>query len=74
MHLQQDNIKNKILELMSEIPNAELENIKWIKDEKSYRMFYSFKDNEEIIKIELLNFTCCRFIDRSGYCQCSCFI
>lgn len=60
-----DNIKNKILELMSEIPNAELENIKWIKDEKSYRMFYSFKDNEEIIKIELQNFTCCRLHDTS---------
>src|SRR5690606_30898355 len=60
-----DNIKNKILELMSQIPNAELENIKWIKDEKSYRMFYSFKDNEEIIKIELLNFTCCRLHDTS---------
>lgn len=60
-----DNIKNKILELMSEIPNAELENIKWIKDEKSYRMFYSFKDNDEIIKIELLNFTCCRLHDTS---------
>ena len=60
-----DNIKNKILELMSEIPNAELENIKWIKDEKAYRMFYSFKENDEIIKIELLNFICCRLKDFS---------
>ncbi|WP_419677732.1 nucleotidyl transferase AbiEii/AbiGii toxin family protein [Aliarcobacter lanthieri] len=60
-----DSIKNKILELMSEIPNAKLENIKWIKDEKAYRIFYSFKDNDEIIKIELLNFTCCRLKDTS---------
>lgn len=60
-----DSIKNRILELMSEIPNVKLENIKWIKDEKAYRMFYSFKDNDEIIKIELLNFTCCRLKDTS---------
>ena len=58
-----DGIKNKILELMLQIPDAKLENIKWIKDEKAYRMFYSFKDNDEIIKIELLNFTCCRLKD-----------
>ena len=60
-----DSIKNKILELMSEIPDTKLENIKWIKDEKAYRMFYSFKENDEIIKIELLNFTCCRLKDFS---------
>ena len=28
-------------------------------------MFYSFKENDEIIKIELLNFTCCRLKDFS---------
>ncbi|HJE03680.1 MAG TPA: nucleotidyl transferase AbiEii/AbiGii toxin family protein [Aliarcobacter thereius] len=60
-----DSIKNKILELMLQIPDAKLENIKWIKDEKAYRMFYSFKGNDEIIKIELLNFTCCRLKDLS---------
>lgn len=60
-----DTIKNKILELMSQIPEIKLENIKWIKDEKAYRMFYSFKENDEIIKIELLNFTCCRLKDLS---------
>ena len=60
-----DIIKNKILVLMSKIPDVKLENIKWIKDEKAYRMFYSFKENDEIIKIELLNFTCCRLKDFS---------
>ena len=45
-----DGIKNKILELMLQIPDTKLENIKWIKDEKAYRMFYSFKDNDEIIE------------------------
>ena len=60
-----DIIKNKIIELMSQIPEAKLENIKWIKDEKAYRMFYSFKGNDEIIKIELLNFACCRLKDLS---------
>jgi predicted nucleotidyltransferase component of viral defense system len=60
-----DSIKNKILELMSQIPEAKLENVKWIKDEKAYRMFYSFEGNDEIVKIELLNFTCCRIKDLS---------
>ena len=60
-----DIIKNKILVLMSKISDVKLENIKWIKDEKAYRMFYSFKENDEIIKIELLNFTCCRLKDFS---------
>ena len=54
---------------MSQIPDAKLENIKWIKDEKAYRMFYSFKENDEIIKIELLNFTCCRLKDLSRIMQ-----
>lgn len=67
-----DIIKNKILKLMSQIPNAELENIKWIKDEKAYRMFFSFKENDEIIKIELLNFTCYRLQDTS-FTNCDIF-
>ena len=50
---------------MSQISESKLENIKWIKDEKAYRMFYSFKGNNEIVKIELLNFTYCRLKDLS---------
>ncbi|MDX9902359.1 MAG: nucleotidyl transferase AbiEii/AbiGii toxin family protein [Aliarcobacter sp.] len=43
-----DNIKNKILELMSQIPDAKLENIKWIKDEKPIECFIALK---EIMKL-----------------------
>jgi hypothetical protein len=47
---------------MSKLPDAKLINSKWIKDELSWRIFYDFKDNEETIKIEILNFTCVRFL------------
>lgn len=48
---------------MSKLPDAKLINSKWIKDELSWRIFYDFKDNEETIKIEILNFTCVRLKD-----------
>ena len=58
-----DEIKNEIVELMSKLPDAKLIDIKWIKDELSWRMFYDFEDNDEIVKIEILNFTCSRVKD-----------
>ena len=58
-----DDIKNQILELMSEFSGAKLVDTIWIKGEESWRIFYSFGDNDEIIKIEILNFTCCRLKD-----------
>lgn len=45
---------------MSKLPEAKLVNSKWIKDELSWRMFYDFEDNDETVKIEILNFTCSR--------------
>jgi predicted nucleotidyltransferase component of viral defense system len=60
--IELDEIKNQILDLMSKLPDAKLINSKWIKDELSWRIFYDFKDNEETIKIEILNFTCVRFL------------
>ncbi|WP_104412766.1 nucleotidyl transferase AbiEii/AbiGii toxin family protein [Malaciobacter marinus] len=60
--IELDEIKNQILDFMSKLPDAKLINSKWIKDELSWRIFYDFKDNEETIKIEILNFTCVRFL------------
>ncbi len=58
-----DELKNQILDLMSKLPKAKLVNSKWIKDELAWRMFYDFEDNDETIKIEILNFTCTRLKD-----------
>ncbi len=58
-----DEIKNQILDLMSKLPEAKLVNSKWIKDELAWRMFYDFEDNDETVKIEILNFTCTRLKD-----------
>lgn len=58
-----DEIKNQILDLMSKFPEAKLVNLKWIKDELAWRMFYDFEDNDETVKIEILNFTCNRVKD-----------
>lgn len=65
-----DSIKDEILVIVSKI--AKLENIKWIKDEKSWRMWFSFKQNSEMIKLEILNFTCQRvkdtaFLNKNGF-------
>ena len=35
---------------MSKLSYAKLVNIKWIKDELSWRIFYDFEDNNEIFK------------------------
>jgi len=59
-------IKNKIVELITNLDGAKLDREPlWRKEEKSWRMFFSFGDNDEIIKIELLNFTCDRLKDLS---------
>lgn len=58
-----DSLKNQILDLMSKLSDAKLEDIRWIKDEQSWRIFYSFENNDEIVKIEILNFTCTRLKD-----------
>lgn len=61
--MELDEIKDEIVERVSKI--AKLENIKWIKDEISWRMWFSFEQNSEIIKLEILNFTCQRINDTS---------
>ncbi|MGM0623337.1 MAG: nucleotidyl transferase AbiEii/AbiGii toxin family protein [Campylobacterota bacterium] len=60
-----DTVKQKIVDLLSQISQSKLEDSRWIRDEQSWRLFYSFEGNDEIIKIELLNFTFERIKDLS---------
>jgi predicted nucleotidyltransferase component of viral defense system len=53
----------KIEELIQNIQGASIEQSRWIKDESAYRIWCHFDDNEEIVKVELLNFTCSRLKD-----------
>ncbi len=55
----------QMVKILNSLPNAEIEQTRWIKEEQAYRIFCSFDDNDEIIKIELLNFTCSRVKDKS---------
>jgi len=57
-------IGKKIETVVKAIPGARLERSGWIKDENAYRLWCGFEDNGEIIKVELLNFTCTRLKDR----------
>ena len=56
-------IGTKIEELIQNIQGASIEQSRWIKDEGAYRIWCYFDDNEEIVKVELLNFTCGRLKD-----------
>ena len=53
----------KIVELIGKIPGTSIEQSRWIKDEGAYRLWCLFDDNEEVVKVELLNFTCARLKD-----------
>jgi predicted nucleotidyltransferase component of viral defense system len=52
-----------MIKTISKIPKIRLEDKRWLKEEQAYRMWYSFEDNDEIIKVELLNFTYTRLHD-----------
>jgi len=53
----------KMQSLIEKISGAVIEQARWIKEEGSYRLWCRFDDNEEVVKIELLNFTCARLKD-----------
>jgi predicted nucleotidyltransferase component of viral defense system len=53
----------KMVELIAKIPGASIEQSRRIKDEGAYRLWCRFDDNEEVVKVELLNFTCTRLKD-----------
>jgi len=48
---------DQIIRIITAIPGATLEDKRWVKEEQAFRMWYRFDDNDETIKIELLNFT-----------------
>ena len=58
-------VANSLIETVSKNPKIKLEDKRWFKEEQTYRAWYSFEDNNEIIKVELLNFTAHRVYDKS---------
>jgi len=62
-------VADKMADIINSLPNAKIEQLKWIKEEQSYRIWCSFNDNNEIVKVELLNFTCSREKDKSFVTQ-----
>ncbi len=56
-------IGKKIEDLISKVPGILIENSYWVREERAYRLWCRFEDNDEIIKVELLNFTCDRLKD-----------
>ena len=58
-----NEVTNEIKQIMTTTLGATLINEK--KEKQIRRLFYSFEDNEEIVKVEILNFTCARLKDFS---------
>ena len=55
------SVVNQITNRIASIPRATIEEIRRIKEERAFRLWCSFEDNDEIVKVEFLNFTCKRF-------------
>lgn len=53
-------IGERIAQLIQAIPGANVEETRRIKEEGAFRLWCRFDDNDEIVKVELLNFTVCR--------------
>ena len=53
----------QIVRLINTISGASVEQTRWIKEEGAFRLWCHFDDNDEIVKVELLNFTCIRLKD-----------
>ena len=53
-------VGREIVNLIESLPDAKIKEKRWFKEEQVYRIWCGFDDNHEIIKIELLNFTCTR--------------
>ena len=54
-------VVNQITDRIAFIPRATIEEIRRIKEERAFRLWCSFEDNDEVVKVEFLNFTCKRF-------------
>ncbi len=55
------SVVKQITDRIASIPGATIEEIRRIKEERAFRLWCSFEDNDEIVKVEFLNFTCKRF-------------
>ncbi len=53
----------RIVELIQAIPSATVEETRRVKEENAFRLWCRFEDNDEMVKVELLNFTCARLKD-----------
>jgi predicted nucleotidyltransferase component of viral defense system len=58
-------VVKQIADLIGSIPEANIDEIRRIKEERAFRLWCSFEDNNEIVKVEFLNFTCDRFGERA---------
>lgn len=54
-------VVKQMTDVIGSIPGASIEEMRRIKEEGAYRLWCSFEDNDEIVKVEFLNFTCERF-------------
>ncbi len=54
-------VVNEVTNRISLIPGVNIEEVRHLKEERAFRLWCSFKENDEIVKIEFLNFTCDRF-------------
>ena len=55
------SVVKQITDRIASIPGATIEEIRRIKEERAFRLWCSFEDNDEIVKVEFLNFTCKHF-------------
>jgi len=60
-----NRVAEKMMKAIENVPQIKLEDKRWLREEQAYRVWYSFEDNDEIVKMELLNFTCARLHDRA---------
>ena len=52
---------NEVTDRISSLPGVNIDEVRYLKEERAFRLWCSFKENDEIVKIEFLNFTCDRF-------------
>ncbi len=55
------SVVNHITDRIASISGATIDETRYIKEERAFRLWCSFEENDEIIKLEFLNFTCKRF-------------
>jgi len=62
-------IGEQIAKCIQAIPGASVERTRRIKEESAFRLWCRFEDNDEVVKVELLNFTWIRVKDSSFISQ-----